>query len=471
MNILIVGEDQIAYALANETSQLSIVEKIFMLPGSHESALLSKVENLSTALSDNTTLEHIINKENIALCIHDAKNSANFFSALSTLEKSTEKRQSDTKSTDISIPSYHRSVNKQHNKHLSPSSPRQFNYHQSGVDIDAGNAFVESIKPLVKSTYRQETITNLGGFSGAFKIPDYYQTPLLVAATDGVGSKLKFSTLLAQYDNIGIDLVAMCVNDLITCGAEPLFFLDYYATEKLCSETASQVLAGICQGCQTAGCALIGGETAEMPSLYQHGDYDLAGFSVGMVESDEIIDGSDIQAGDIVLGLPSSGIHSNGYSLVRAIIEQQETDLHQMIGDKTLAQWLLTPTNIYVKAILQLKQHLPHGAIKGLAHITGGGLIENIPRVLPEHTMVNIDSTCWQVPEIFSWLQEQGNVETTEMRRVFNMGIGMVVIISPEHLSPSLSQLQPMGGVQIGIVVQREDSPTQCLFRDPCMTN
>ena len=307
-------------------------------------------------------------------------------------------------------------------------------YRDAGVDIDAGNELVERIKPAVKSTMRPEVLTGLGGFGALFKMDlDRWREPLLVSGTDGVGTKLMLARQLGRHDTIGIDLVAMCVNDILTCGAEPLFFLDYFATGKLQLDEAQAVIEGIAEGCRLAGCALIGGETAEMPGMYGAGEYDLAGFSVGAVERSDLLDGSRINAGHRILGLASSGPHSNGYSLIRKVIERSEADLESTISapsgeSVTLGSALLAPTRIYVKPILNL---LRNGRIDGLAHITGGGLTENIVRILPEGLGIEIDTRAWTQPEVFDWLQENGAITSAEMLRTFNCGIGMVMI-APE---------------------------------------
>ena len=307
-------------------------------------------------------------------------------------------------------------------------------YRDAGVDIDAGNELVERIKPAVKSTMRPEVLTGLGGFGALFKMDlDRWREPLLVSGTDGVGTKLMLARQLGRHDTIGIDLVAMCVNDILTCGAEPLFFLDYFATGKLQLDEAQAVIEGIAEGCRLAGCALIGGETAEMPGMYGAGEYDLAGFSVGAVERSDLLDGSRINAGHRILGLASSGPHSNGYSLIRKVIERSEADLESTISapsgeSVTLGSALLAPTRIYVKPILNLLQN---GRIDGLAHITGGGLTENIVRILPDGLGIEIDTRAWTQPEVFDWLQENGAITSAEMLRTFNCGIGMVMI-APE---------------------------------------
>ena len=310
------------------------------------------------------------------------------------------------------------------------NQPATLSYRDAGVDIDAGNELVERIKPAVKTTLRPGVVTGLGGFGGLFRVdPERYRNPVLVSGTDGVGTKLMLARQLAIHDTIGIDLVAMCVNDILACGAEPLFFLDYFATGKLDLEQAQQVIEGIAEGCRQAGCALIGGETAEMPGMYGAGDYDLAGFSVGVVEEDEIIDGSGIAAGHRLLGLASSGPHSNGYSLIRKVLEHSGASPDQPLGGNTLGRALLAPTRIYVKTVLAL---LESHRIDGLAHITGGGITENIVRVIPDGLGISVDTDAWDLPEVFQWLQRAGNIEREEMLRTFNCGIGMVLVVAPD---------------------------------------
>ncbi|AQZ95045.1 phosphoribosylformylglycinamidine cyclo-ligase [Halopseudomonas phragmitis] len=325
----------------------------------------------------------------------------------------------------------------------SPSKP-SISYKDAGVDIDAGNALVDRIKHVAKRTARPEVMGGLGGFGALCEIPAGYKHPVLVSGTDGVGTKLRLAMDLGKHDSIGIDLVAMCVNDLVVCGAEPLFFLDYYATGKLNVDIAAQVVTGIGAGCELAGCALVGGETAEMPGMYEGEDYDLAGFCVGVVEKAEIIDGSRVQTGDALIALPSSGPHSNGYSLIRKIIEVSGTDIAQVeLDGQPLRDLLLAPTRIYVKALLQLIRET--GAVKAMAHITGGGLLENIPRVLPADARAVIDLASWQRPEVFNWLQQQGNVDETEMHRVLNCGVGMVICVGQDQLSTALKVLEQAG--------------------------
>lgn len=309
---------------------------------------------------------------------------------------------------------------------MSDTQKQSLSYKDAGVDIDAGERLVDRIKSVAQRTRRPEVLAGLGGFGALFELPKGYQEPVLVSGTDGVGTKLRLAMQLRKHDTIGIDLVAMCVNDLVVGGAEPLFFLDYYATGKLDVDTAADVINGIGKGCELSGCALVGGETAEMPGMYEGEDYDLAGFCVGIVEKSKILDGSKVKPGDVLLGLASSGPHSNGYSLIRKILEVSKADLNQPIAGRTLAEALLEPTRIYVKSLLQVLKTHP---INALAHITGGGLLENIPRVLPDHTKAVIQKNSWQLPEVFAWLQQQGNVAEREMYRTFNCGIGMVVCV------------------------------------------
>jgi len=315
-------------------------------------------------------------------------------------------------------------------------------YHDAGVNIDAGNTLVEQIKGVVKASFRPEVMTGIGGFGAMFELPPGFREPVLVAGTDGVGTKLKLALDMEQHDSIGIDLVAMCANDLIVQGAEPLFFLDYYATGKLSVNTATQVVKGISKGCQQAGCSLIGGETAEMPGMYHHEDYDLAGFCVGIVEKSKIIDGQLVQPGDVLLGLASSGVHSNGYSLVRKIIEISNASLQDPIDDSNLGKILLTPTRIYVKPVLSLIKQSP---VHALSHITGGGLLENIPRVLPDYTKAVVDVDSYPMPGIFQWLQTKGNIDQNEMFRTFNCGIGMIIIVPAETKETAQKLLEAEG--------------------------
>ncbi len=323
------------------------------------------------------------------------------------------------------------------------SSPASLSYRDAGVDIDAGNTLVERIKPIVKQTFRPGVLTGLGGFGALFELPlDRYKEPVLVSGTDGVGTKLKLALELQKHDTIGIDLVAMCVNDIVVAGAEPLFFLDYYATGKLDIDVATDVVRGIAKGCELSGAALTGGETAEMPGMYDQGDYDLAGFCVGIAEKSRLIQPDRVEAGDVLIGLGASGPHSNGYSLIRKILEVSDADLSQPMADGTLGEALLKPTHIYVKSLLALMQKVE---IHALAHITGGGLPENLPRVLPEGCKAVIDSDSWQLPEVFAWLQSQGGVANSEMLRTFNCGVGMVVCVSEKDAETTLQTLSEMG--------------------------
>ena len=319
-------------------------------------------------------------------------------------------------------------------------SDKPLTYKDAGVDIDAGSALVDRIKPAVAATLRPEVMAGLGGFAGLFALPpERYKEPVLVSGTDGVGTKLILARQLQSHSTIGIDLVAMCVNDVLVQGAEPLFFLDYFACGHLDVDVATDVISGIADGCKQAGAALIGGETAEMPDMYSNGEYDLAGFCVGAVERADIIDGSSIAAGDALIGIASSGPHSNGYSLIRKVLERTgEVD----IGDEPAGVRLLTPTRIYVKAILALMQALP---VKGLAHITGGGLTENIPRMLDDSLHAEIDTGSWQQGEVFDWLATNGNIDVDEMRRTFNCGVGMVVVVANGDVDAALSALSASG--------------------------
>ena len=342
-------------------------------------------------------------------------------------------------------------------------------YKDAGVNIDAGNELVQRIKGIARRTRRPEVLGGLGGFGGLCELPAGYQQPVLVSGTDGVGTKLRLAMELGKHDTIGIDLVAMCVNDLVVAGAEPLFFLDYYATGALAVDTAVAVVEGIGRGCELAGCALVGGETAEMPGMYEGEDYDLAGFCVGVVEKSEIIDGSTVKPGDSLIGIASSGPHSNGYSLIRKIIEVNSADLQQSMGNGTLGEALLTPTRIYVKSMLELFKTVP---VKALSHITGGGLLENLPRVLPDNARANINTSSWQWPAVFSWLQEQGGVASTEMYRTFNCGVGMVVCVAAEDAEPTLAVLEAAGeqswllGNISRLEDDGEDDPELVIFSD-----
>ncbi|NQZ24397.1 MAG: phosphoribosylformylglycinamidine cyclo-ligase [Colwellia sp.] len=319
---------------------------------------------------------------------------------------------------------------------------QSLSYKDAGVDIDAGNALVEKIKGAVKRTTRPEVMGGIGGFGAICQIPTGYKEPVLVSGTDGVGTKLRLAIDLKKHDTVGIDLVAMCVNDLLVLGAEPLYFLDYYATAKLDVDVASDVVAGIAEGCIQAGCALVGGETAEMPGMYHPGDYDIAGFCTGIAEKSELIDGSKVAAGDQLIALGSSGPHSNGFSLIRKVLEVNNTDTTEMLGDISIADHLLEPTKIYVKSVLAMLKEVKAHA---LSHITGGGFWENIPRVLPESAQAIIDGNSWQWPEIFNWLQEKGNITTHEMYRTFNCGVGMIIVVPADSLAQSLEILTAHG--------------------------
>ena len=335
-------------------------------------------------------------------------------------------------------------------------------YYDAGVDIDAGYRLVENIKPYVKRTIRPEVLSGIGGFGAMFEISKNYKNPVLVSGTDGVGTKLKLAFKLGKHDRIGIDLVAMSVNDILVQGAEPLFFLDYFACGKLDVDIATRVVKGIASGCEQAGCALIGGETAEMPGMYPDHEYDLAGFAVGVVEKDRIIDGQSITEGDAVLGLASSGPHSNGYSLIRKILEESHTDIAASLNGKLLMDVIMEPTRIYVKPLLDLLKHFP---VKGMAHITGGGLVENIPRILPEGLTAVLKRSAWDMPELFGWLQQQGKITDCEMHRVFNCGIGMALIISNEHVEAVMKELRNAGEVvwHIGAIQRRGEGEEQIL--------
>ena len=329
-------------------------------------------------------------------------------------------------------------------------------YREAGVDIDAGDEFVDRIKPLVRSTFRPEVLTDLGGFGGLFGLrSDQYKEPILVSGTDGVGTKLKIAFLMDRHDTVGIDLVAMCVNDIAVSGAEPLFFLDYFATGKLSVAKAQEVVKGIADGCRQAGCALIGGETAEMPSMYADGEYDLAGFAVGVVEKAKIVDGKTIKSGDAIIGLASTGLHSNGYSLARRVLfDRAKLTVASRLPelDGLLGEVLLTPTRIYAKQILSLIQECP---IKGIAHITGGGITENLPRVFPDGVRAQISRKAWPVPPIFDVMGRVGNVNREEMYRVFNMGIGLILVVPPESADAVLAKAAALGdrGWRIGEMV------------------
>ncbi|HKO88264.1 MAG TPA: phosphoribosylformylglycinamidine cyclo-ligase [Burkholderiales bacterium] len=335
-----------------------------------------------------------------------------------------------------------------------PNSP--LSYRDAGVDIDAGDALVEAIKPFAKRTMRPEVMGGLGGFGALFELSKKYKEPVLVSSTDGVGTKLRLGFMLNRHDTVGIDLVAMSVNDVLVQGAEPLFFLDYFACGKLEVPIAADVVKGVALGCEQAGCALIGGETAEMPGMYPEGEYDLAGFCVGVVEKADIITGQDIKVGDAVIGLASSGPHSNGYSLVRKIVERANPDLNADFDGRSLADALLAPTRIYVKPLLALMKQVK---VKGLAHITGGGITENVPRVLPEAVYAAIFAVSWPRPKIFDWLQEHGGVTDAEMHRVFNCGIGMVLVVSQDDAERSMQILKAQGETcyRIGSIEPRKE--------------
>jgi phosphoribosylformylglycinamidine cyclo-ligase len=343
---------------------------------------------------------------------------------------------------------------------MSQASNVSLSYRDAGVDIDAGDALVEAIKPMAKRTMREGVMAGIGGFGALFEVSKKYKEPVLVSGTDGVGTKLKLAFELNKHDTVGIDLVAMSVNDILVQGAEPLFFLDYFACGKLDVAQATQVVSGIAKGCEQAGAALIGGETAEMPSMYPAGEYDLAGFAVGAVEKSKIIDGSKIVPGDVVLGLASSGAHSNGYSLVRKIIEVAKPDLNADFHGRPLKDVLMEPTRIYVKPLLALMETME---VKGMVHITGGGLVENIPRVLGEHLTCALDGKSWPLPPLFQWLQQHGGVADAEMHRVFNCGIGMTVIVSKENADAAFAQLQAAGETvfRIGEIKARADGEAQ----------
>lgn len=316
-------------------------------------------------------------------------------------------------------------------------------YRDSGVDIDSGSLLVERIKPIVRKTLVPGVLQGIGGFGAQFELPvGRFRSPVLVSGTDGVGTKLILAKMLDRHDTVGIDLVAMCVNDIVVSGAEPLYFLDYFATGKLEPDLAEQVIRGIAKGCEIAGCALTGGETAEMPGLYQPGDYDLAGFATGIVEKSEIISPERVREGDVLIGLGSSGLHSNGYSLVRRIIARSGADLEQPFADSTLGSVLLRPTRIYVRSVLHL---INQCRINSICHITGGGLTENLPRALPEHLGVHVFRSAWEIPAIFEWLKAEGNIEAREMFRTFNCGIGMSLCVAPEDAEQALQALKSTG--------------------------
>ncbi len=347
---------------------------------------------------------------------------------------------------------------------VSPGRRKSITYRDAGVDIDGGNRLVERIKPLAERTRRPGVVSGLGGFGGLFELPvDRYRRPVLVSGTDGVGTKLRLAIDTGVHDGVGIDLVAMCANDVIVQGAEPLYFLDYYATGKLDEAVAYQVIEGIARGCKLAGMALIGGETAEMPGMYAADDYDLAGFCVGVVEHDAIIDGRDVTPGDILLGLASSGPHANGFSLIRRILSASGTSLDMPMGDRTLAEALLEPTRIYVPSVLALLQSVP---VKAIAHITGGGLDENIPRVLPAGTRARLDACAWPQPEIFRWLEESAAIDDNEFRRTFNCGIGMILCVAEEHV-PAAGDILRQKGEEfwtIGVIEEFASNSPQVIY-------
>ncbi|OOF43637.1 phosphoribosylformylglycinamidine cyclo-ligase [Rodentibacter rarus] len=344
-------------------------------------------------------------------------------------------------------------------------SKPSLSYKDAGVDINAGNELVEQIKPHVKRTTRPEVIGGLGGFGALCAIPSKYKEPILVSGTDGVGTKLRLAIDLKKHDTIGIDLVAMCVNDLVVQGAEPLFFLDYYATGKLEVDVAAGVVKGIAEGCVQSGCALVGGETAEMPGMYHEGDYDLAGFCVGVVEKADIIDGSQVRSGDALIALGSSGPHSNGYSLIRKVIELSGVNPStEQLAGKPLSEQVLAPTKIYVKSVLSL---IKQTDVHAIAHLTGGGFWENIPRVLPKNTKAVIDEKSWQWQPIFKWLQEQGNISTYEMYRTFNCGVGMVIALPQNQVETALALLKQAGenAWLIGHIEQAAEGEAQVVIQ------
>ena len=335
------------------------------------------------------------------------------------------------------------------------NAPTPLTYRDAGVDIDAGDALVERIKPFAKRTLRPEVLGGIGGFGALVEVSKKYRNPVMVSGTDGVGTKLKLAFRMKRHDTIGIDLVAMSVNDILVCGAEPVFFLDYFACGKLDVDVAAAVVKGIAAGCELAGCALIGGETAEMPGMYDPNEYDLAGFAVGLVEKSKILDGSKIAPGDAVIGLASTGPHSNGYSLVRKVLAVSGAELYEGFDEeRTLGQALLEPTRIYVKPVLAVMEKLP---VKGLAHITGGGLTENVPRILPEGTCARLDSGRWPRPAIFRWLQRQGAIEEAEMLRTFNCGIGMVAVVARSEAKAALDAFAATGveAFEVGVIAER----------------
>ena len=340
---------------------------------------------------------------------------------------------------------------------------KTISYAQAGVDMEAGDHLVDRIKPFAKRTLRPEVLAGIGGFGALFELSKKYKEPVLVSGTDGVGTKLKLAFELNRHDTVGIDLVAMSVNDILVQGAEPLFFLDYFACGKLHVDTAEKVIKGVAQGCELAGCALMGGETAEMPDMYPHGEYDLAGFAVGAVEKKSIIDGTQIKPGDVMLGLASSGLHSNGFSLARKILKIQKVSLNAPLGNRSFGEALLEPTRIYVKPILALLQEV---TVKGLAHITGGGLTGNIPRVLPENVSAHINPTSWPRPALFSWLEQAGPVSSQEMWNVFNCGIGMVIVVNTTDITQAKKILESHGEkvFEMGTIQPRNAQEEQVVF-------
>jgi phosphoribosylformylglycinamidine cyclo-ligase len=342
--------------------------------------------------------------------------------------------------------------------------PDSLSYRDAGVDIDAGDALVEAIKPLARRTMRPEVLAGIGGFGALCEIPKKYRHPVLVSGTDGVGTKLKLAFAFERHDTVGIDLVAMSVNDVLVQGAEPLFFLDYFACGRLEPRIAEAVIGGIARGCELAGCALIGGETAEMPGMYPEGEYDLAGFCVGVVERERILDGRAISPGDVLLGIASSGAHSNGYSLIRKILERAAPDLNVDFHGGSLRDAILAPTRIYVRAILGLLQQVP---VKGLAHITGGGITGNVPRILRQGLRASIRANAWPRPALFRWLQEAGRIAEDEMHRVFNCGIGMVAVVGREHAGRAVEALRAAGETvyEIGSIEACAPGDTQLLLR------
>lgn len=341
------------------------------------------------------------------------------------------------------------------------TNTNSISYRDAGVDIEAGDALVEEIKPFAKRTMRPEVLGGIGGFGSLFAMPKKFKEPILVSGTDGVGTKLKLAFELNKHDTVGIDLVAMSVNDILVQGAEPLFFLDYFACGKLEVGTAAQVIKGIAEGCEQSGCALVGGETAEMPGMYPAGEYDLAGFAVGCVDKANIINGQTIAAGDVVLGLASSGAHSNGYSLIRKLITKSGIDFDSDFHGRKFKDVVMAPTKIYVKSLLKLIEALP---VKGMAHITGGGITENIPRVLPAGLTAEISAKSWDLPALFKWLQAEGNITHTEMYRTFNCGIGMAVVVAKEHVNQAKTLLSETGETvyEIGFIrpQQADEAPT-----------